>query len=58
MFDLWWVARDEHHTARPKPGATDINDSRYLWLPVVFDPQSETASVSFHKRWRPFEPKK
>jgi maltose/maltodextrin transport system substrate-binding protein len=58
MFDQWWVTQDEHHVTRPKPGATALNDSRYLWLPVDFDPQSETASVSFRKSWRPFEPKK
>ena len=54
MFDLWWVARDEHHTARPKPSATDLNDSRYLWLPVAFDPATGAATVSFQKSWKPF----
>jgi hypothetical protein len=54
MFDLWWVTRDEHHANRPKPGATDLNDSRYLWLPVDFDPVTGAASASFLKRWNPF----
>jgi hypothetical protein len=58
MFDQWWVTRDEHHANRPKPGATDLNDSRYVWSPVEFDPKTGAAAVTFQKRWNPFAPRK
>jgi hypothetical protein len=54
MFDQWWVTRDEHHAKAPRPGSTDLNESRYLWLPLSFDGASGTATVTFRKRWRPF----
>jgi hypothetical protein len=54
MFDPWWITQDEHHANPPVPGSTDLNASRYVWLPVEFDPATETAKVSFHKKWNPF----
>ena len=54
MFDQWWVTRDEHHTTPPQAWATDLNESRYLWLPLDFDPATGAATVSFLKRWNPF----
>ncbi len=54
MFDQWWITRDEHHLSPPKPGSTDLNESRCLWLPVDFDAGSGTAVVTFRKRWKPF----
>ena len=56
MFDQWWTTRDEHHINPPATGSTDLNESRYVWLPVAFDPATETAKVSFHKDWNPFIP--
>ena len=56
MFDQWWTTRDEHHIKPPAAGSTDLNESRYVWLPVAFDPATETAKVPFHKEWNPFFP--
>ena len=54
LCDQWWVTRDEHHTNHPAPAATDLNESRYLWLPVDFDADTETAHMQFLKQWNPF----
>ena len=45
MCDCWW-----------NPDKTDLNKSRYLWLPVSFDPKTETARMHYRKQWNPFEP--
>jgi hypothetical protein len=54
MFDQWWVTKDERHIKPPILGSTDINESRYVWLPLTFDPQTETATVTFREKWHPF----
>jgi len=54
MCDQWWLTRDEHHTNHPEPGTTDLNESRYLWLPVEFNPETEIAKMPFRKNWKPF----
>jgi hypothetical protein len=43
MCDQWWT-----------PDKTDLNKSRYLWLPVDFDPKIGTAKMKYHKKWNPF----
>ncbi len=56
MFDQSWITDDGHHVKAPKPGSTDLNQSRYLWLPVDFQALSGTATVGFRKQWKPFSP--
>lgn len=43
MCDQWW-----------NPTRSDLNKSRYLWLPVDFDPKTGTAKMIYHKEWNPF----
>jgi hypothetical protein len=44
MCDQWWI-----------PDKTDLNKSRYLWLPVHMDPQTGAARMTFHEEWSPFK---
>lgn len=55
MFDQWWITKDEHHVTRPPTGSTDLNDSRYVWLPVDFDPATGAAQVTFRSKWNPWK---
>jgi len=43
MCDQWWT-----------PDKTDLNKSRYLWLPVDLDPKTGAARMTYHERWQPF----
>ena len=43
MCDQWWT-----------PDKTDLNKSRYLWLPVELNPQNAIARMRFQKKWNPF----
>lgn len=43
MCDQWW-----------NPDKTDLNKSRYLWLPVDVDPETGTARMKYRKEWNPF----
>ena len=43
MCDQWW-----------NPDKTDLNKSRYLWLPVDVDPDTGVAKMTFHTEWNPF----
>jgi len=45
MCDAWW-----------NPDPADLNKSRYFWIPVVFDPDKETAVMLYHRKWNPFSP--
>jgi len=46
MGDCWW-----------NPDKEDLNKSRYLWLPVAFDPDTETARMLSLREWNPFDPR-
>jgi hypothetical protein len=43
LCDQWWI-----------PDKTDINKSRYLFLPVYFDSQTGTAKMKYYEKWNPF----
>jgi len=43
MCDQWWI-----------PDKTDLNKSRYLWLPVDLNPKTGIAKMKYHKNWNPF----
>ena len=43
MFDQWWI-----------PDSANLNKSRYLWLPVSFDPGTEIAKIDYLEKWDPF----
>jgi hypothetical protein len=45
MCDCWW-----------NPDKNDLNKSRYLWLPIAFDPGSQTARMLYLSDWNPFDP--
>ncbi len=42
MCDQWWI-----------PDKTDLNKSRYLWIPVNFDPASSMARMEYRQAWTP-----
>jgi beta-xylosidase len=44
MCDSWWNA-----------DKTDLNKSRYLWLPVIFEPATDTAKMLYNENWKPFQ---
>lgn len=44
MCDCWW-----------DPDKEDLNKSRYLWLPVAFDPRSRSAQMVYRPEWNPFD---
>ena len=43
MCDAWWI-----------PDKQDLNASRYLWLPIDFDPETNTAKMLYQENWTPF----
>jgi hypothetical protein len=43
MFDQWFV-----------PDKKNIDKSRYLWLPLEFNPESGKAKVKYLERWVPY----
>jgi hypothetical protein len=43
MCDQWWI-----------PDKTDLNKSRYLWLPVYVDPETGTFRMKYREKWNPF----
>lgn len=45
MCDQWWT-----------PDRTDINRSRYLWLPLTFDPNTGVACLHYREQWDPSLP--
>ena len=47
MCDQWWI-----------PDKTDLNKSRYLWLPVYVNPHTGVAKMTFHEKWNPFSKSK
>lgn len=44
MCDQWWI-----------PDKTDLNKSRYLWLPVNLDAKTGTARMTYHAEWEPLK---
>jgi len=44
MCDFWWT-----------PEKTDLNKSRYLWLPVIFEPATCIAKMLYKDNWKPFQ---
>ncbi len=49
ICDQWWANQD---------GQVDIEQSRYLMIPVVFDPITEEVKMVFKEKWNPFEKEK
>ena len=45
MCDQWW-----------NPDKTDLDKSRYLWLPVNVNPETGVAKMIFRKEWDPLRP--
>jgi hypothetical protein len=43
MCDQWWT-----------PDKTDLNKSRYLWLPVYLNPKTGAVKMIYHEKWNPF----
>jgi hypothetical protein len=43
MCDSWW-----------NPDCKDLNKSRYLWLPVIFEPAAGAARMVYKEQWKPF----
>lgn len=43
MCDQWWT-----------PDKTDLNKSRYLWLPVDLNPKTGAVKMKYHEKWNPF----
>ena len=45
MFDQWFV-----------PDPKNIDRSRYLWLPMTFDPKTRIATLHYMEEWDPMNP--
>ena len=45
MFDQWLT-----------PDPDNIDRSRYLWLPMTFDPETHTAKLHYMENWDPMNP--
>ena len=44
LCDQWWV-----------PDKTDLNRSRYLFLPLLFNSETRTARMVYRDSWNPFD---
>ena len=42
LCDQWWI-----------PEKTDINKSRYLFLPLHLDPKTATVKMKYYEKWNP-----
>ena len=45
MFDQWLT-----------PDVNNIDRSRYLWLPMTFDPESDEIKLHYMEEWDPMSP--
>jgi hypothetical protein len=45
LCDQWWMG---------PAGRNDLEQSRYLWIPVQFDPYNSQARMMFRSEWDPF----
>jgi hypothetical protein len=45
MFDQWLT-----------PDVNNIDRSRYLWLPMTFDPESGEIKLHYLEQWDPMSP--
>ena len=45
LCDQWWAG---------PAGRNDLDQSRYIWIPVVFDPVTRQAHMDFRAEWNPF----
>jgi hypothetical protein len=45
LCDQWWMG---------PAGRNDLEQSRYLWLPVVFNPTTRQAQMVYGSEWHPF----
>ena len=45
LCDQWWMG---------PAGRNDLEQSRYLWLPVSLDPHTGQAQMIYHRQWDPF----
>ena len=43
LCDQWWI-----------PDKSDINKSRYLFLPLRLDPETGTVKMKYREKWNPF----
>jgi hypothetical protein len=42
LCDQWWI-----------PDKSDINKSRYLFLPLHLDPKTGIVKMKYHEAWKP-----
>jgi len=49
LCDQWWTGT---------PGRNDLETSRYLWLPVSFDPATGRVKLEYKAQWNPLSTKK
>ncbi|MFT7034052.1 MAG: beta-xylosidase [Cyclobacteriaceae bacterium] len=47
LCDQWWI-----------PNKADINQSRYLFLPIHMDKKTGEPKMTFHEKWNPLQPAK
>jgi hypothetical protein len=47
LCDQWWMG---------PAGRNDLDQSRYLWIPVSLNPSSGEAQMTFNRQWDPFDP--
>lgn len=47
LCDQWWI-----------PDKADINQSRYLFLPLLLDPETGKVKMEYREKWNPLEPLK
>ena len=45
LCDQWWI-----------PDKSDINKSRYLFLPLRLDPETGEVKMKYHEKWNPLKP--
>ena len=45
LCDQWWAG---------PAGRNDLEQSRYVWVPVVIDPKMRQAKGNFRWKWDPF----
>lgn len=44
LCDAWW-----------NPNPSDLDESRYFWLPVAFNANTETAVMEYRAQWNPWQ---
>jgi hypothetical protein len=47
LCDQWWMG---------PAGRNDLDQSRYLWVPIKLDAANKVAKMNYHAHWDPFAP--